>query len=104
MSRALTLLLASLAFSSAAFAWQVPIHKCSFPDEPGPAPIPCSYSNDGQSWSGTVTSSSSGIVCSGLDAPDQEEEALVAALEDLGLEDDEAPLAEEGLEPLRGAR
>lgn len=82
-----TVALATLFVSSTAFAWSVPIHKCSFPSTPTPVgnPIPCSYTNqDGQTFNGVVTTSSNGeVLCTGLLAPTPDDTTEAASFEEL---------------------
>jgi hypothetical protein len=91
--------LTTFLISSTALAWSVPIHKCTFPRTPTPVgqPIPCSYTNpDGQTFNGVVTTTSNGeVMCTGLLAPTQDDEAEAADIDklytSLGENYDEAP-------------
>jgi hypothetical protein len=86
MSTRILIALTTLLVSTNAFAWNVPIHLCDFPSTPTPpgTPIPCSYTNeDGQTFNGVVTSSSSDVFCSGLVAPTPDDPTEAADLEGL---------------------
>ncbi len=88
---------ATLFVSSTALAWSVPIHLCSFPSEPAPGPIPCSYTNeDGQTFNGVVTSTGGNVLCTGMVAPTPDDATEAASIDELyesfGESRDEAPM------------
>ena len=82
MSRIHTVsLLALLVPAASTYAWQVPLYSTTYnpgPHKPGD-PIECTYTNDdGQSFTGTITSDGSGgLVCAGVAEPDLD--AVIAA-------------------------
>ena len=88
MLRLSPLPLLALLAAGPAHAWQVPLYQTSYdpgPHQPG-EPIPCTFTNDdGQSFTGTITSDGSGgLVCSGIAEPTQDA-AIEASLSEQGL-------------------
>ncbi len=82
-----SLIFASLFLSTNAFAWSVPLNQASY--DPGPhtpGPIDCTYTNDdGQEFSGTITSDGSGgLLCSGYAIPN-DDDIIEAELADRGI-------------------
>ncbi|HLT38486.1 MAG TPA: hypothetical protein VK034_19500 [Enhygromyxa sp.] len=79
--------LSTMLVSSTAFAWAVPIHKCTFPKDPTPVgqPIPCSFTNeDGITFNGVVTVTGNGeVLCTGLAAPTPRDPTEAASIEKL---------------------
>jgi len=89
MTRTAILALASLFVSAPAFAWSVPLTQSGVTAEPGPHnagdPIPCTVDNGwGQTFSGTVTTVNGELHCTGMAAPDDEDDIATAVREYLG--------------------
>jgi len=101
MTRIALLAATSLLFSAPAFAWTVPLSDSGVTADPGPHdagdPIPCTVDNGwGQTFQGTVTTIDGELHCSGLAAPDDDEEIETAVRERTA--DVYAVFSEDGLE------